>query len=69
MAPRATGSLGETASIVAVWEMTTAFKFIVAVATSRKATKNFTTDGKTYPPPRGIDFDAIDGSDSREAFV
>jgi hypothetical protein len=69
MAPAATGLLGETASVVAVGEMTTAFKFIVAVATIRKPIKDLTTDDETYLPPLGIDFDAIDGSDKRETIV
>src|SRR5260370_28660771 len=51
MAPAETGPLGETASIVVVGEMTTAFKFIVAGARSRQPTKLFTTDKARYIPP------------------
>jgi hypothetical protein len=69
MAPAGTGSLGDTASIVLVGEMTAAFKFIEAVARIRQPNKNFTTGGETYLPPLGIEFDAIDGSDKREAIV
>jgi hypothetical protein len=69
MAPADTVPLGETASIVVVGEMTTAFKFIVAVARIRKPTKSFTTDGDTYLPPRRIDSDTIDRSNKREAIV
>jgi hypothetical protein len=69
MAPAETGLLGETASTVVVGEMTTAFKFIVAVAKIRNPIKNFTIGRETYLPPLGIDLDAIDGSDKREAVV
>jgi hypothetical protein len=69
MAPAETGLLGETASTVVVGEMTTAFKFIVAVAKIRNPITNFTIGRETYLPPLGIDLDAIDGSDKREAVV
>ena len=69
MAPAETGSWGETASIVVVGEMTTAFKSIVAAATIRSPIKNFTTRRETHLPPLRIDFDAIDGSDKHKAIV
>jgi hypothetical protein len=69
MAPAETGPLGETASIVVVAEMTTAFKFIVAVARIRKPTRSFTADRETYLSPLRIDSDTIDRSNKREAMV
>jgi hypothetical protein len=68
MAPAETVSLGETASIVVVGEMTTAFKFVVAVPRIRKPSKSFMAGGETYRPPLRIDSDTIDRS-KREAIV
>jgi hypothetical protein len=69
MAPAETGSLGETVSIVVVGEMTTAFRFIVAVARIRKPTKLSTTGKERYLPLLRIDSDARGRSDKREAIV
>ena len=68
MSPAETRSLGETASIVVVGEMTTAFKFIVAVARIRKPIKSFTAGGETDPSLR-IDFDWGNCSNEWEAIV
>jgi hypothetical protein len=66
MAPAETGPLGETTSTVVVGEMTTAFKFIVAVAKIKKPIKSFTAGGKTY---LRIESDRINRSNKREAIV
>jgi hypothetical protein len=47
MAPAETGPPGETESIVVVGEMTTAFKFTVAVARIRRLIQSFRAGGKT----------------------
>lgn len=69
MAPAETGPLGETTSTVVVGEMTTAFKFIVAVARIKKPIKSFTAGGKTYLRPFWIDSETIDCCNRREAIV
>ena len=51
MAPAETGPPGETESIVVVVEITTAFKFTVAVARIRRLIQSFTAGGKTCFPP------------------
>jgi hypothetical protein len=68
MSPAETRLLGETASLVVVGEMTTAFKFIVAVARIRKPMKSFTTGEGTYPSLR-IDSDPCNRSSKWEAIV
>jgi hypothetical protein len=68
MAPVETGPLGETASIVVVAEVTTARKFVVAVARMRKPTKSFTADPETCLPPLQNDSETI-GRPKREATV
>jgi hypothetical protein len=68
-APAETESLGETASIVVVGEMTTAFKFKVAVERIRKPIRSFTTGAETYLPPLPIDSDMIARCNKREAIV
>ena len=69
MAPAETASPGETASIVVVGEMTTAFKFIVAEARIRKPITSFTAGEETYLPPLRIDSDTIDRPNKRETIV
>jgi hypothetical protein len=69
MVPAETWLLGDTASIVVVGEMTTAFKRIVLMARIRTPIRRFTTGGQTHLPLRRIDSGAIDGRSEREAIV